>query len=139
MSVEKCGWAIQKSLFAYTNQDSTFSYTRENSKMFNIKSRYFSFFNNKPAASWVAHAARVYLVCYSCIIVPWQNLIQSEQIQKQLYSNVESCQFRRWMVRNCRTEYKFCQSNFVYLTDYIYIKKGHSVAFFIFIWYICFI
>ena len=37
MSVEKCGWAIQKSLFAYTNQDSTFSYTRENSKMFKFK------------------------------------------------------------------------------------------------------
>ena len=70
MSVEKYGWAIQKSLFAYTNQDSTFSYTRENSKMFNIKSRYFSFFNNKPPASRVAHATRVYLACYSCIIVP---------------------------------------------------------------------
>ena len=44
MLVEKCGWAIQKSLFAETNQDSTFSHTRENSK-------YFSFFNNKPPAS----------------------------------------------------------------------------------------
>ena len=32
MSVEKCGWAIQKSLFAGTYQDSTFSDTRENSK-----------------------------------------------------------------------------------------------------------
>ena len=42
MSVEKYDWAIQKSLFAYT---------RENSKMFNITSKYFSFFNNKPPAS----------------------------------------------------------------------------------------
>ena len=51
MPVEKYGWAIQKSLFAYTNQDSTFSYTRENSKMFNITSKCFSFFNNKQPAS----------------------------------------------------------------------------------------
>ena len=46
MPVEKYGWTIQKSLFAKTNQDSTFP--RENSKMFNITSQYFSFFNNKP-------------------------------------------------------------------------------------------
>ena len=32
MSFEKYGWAIQKSLFAQTNQDSTFCHTRENSK-----------------------------------------------------------------------------------------------------------
>ena len=51
MSVEKYGWAIQKSLFAQTNQDSTFFLTRENSKMFNITSKYFTFFNNKPPAS----------------------------------------------------------------------------------------
>ena len=51
MLVEKNGWAIQKSLFAETNQDSTFSQTRENSKMFNITSKYFSFFNNKPLAN----------------------------------------------------------------------------------------
>ena len=50
MLVEKYGWAIQKSLFAETNQDSTFSHTRENSKMFNITSKYFSTFNNKPPA-----------------------------------------------------------------------------------------
>ena len=51
MSVEKYGWAIQKSLFALTNPDSTtFSHTRKNSKMFNI-SKYFSFFISKPPAS----------------------------------------------------------------------------------------
>ena len=49
--VEKYGWAIQRSLFAQTNQVSTFCHTRENSKMFNITSKYFSFFNNKPPAS----------------------------------------------------------------------------------------
>ena len=51
MSVEKYGWAIQKSLFAQTNQNSTFSHTRENSKTFNITPKYFSFFDNKPPAS----------------------------------------------------------------------------------------
>ena len=51
MLFENYGWAIQKSLFAETNQDPTFSHTRENSKMFNITSKYFSFFNNKPPAS----------------------------------------------------------------------------------------
>ena len=51
MLVERYGWAIQKILYADNNQDSTFSYTRENSKMFNITSKYFSFFNNKPPAN----------------------------------------------------------------------------------------
>ena len=44
MYVEKYGWSIQKCLFAQTNQDSTSSRTRENSKMFNITSKYFNFF-----------------------------------------------------------------------------------------------
>ena len=51
ISVEKDGWTIQKSLFACTNKDSSFSHTRDNSKMFNITSKYISFFNNKPPAS----------------------------------------------------------------------------------------
>ena len=51
MSVKKHGWAIQKSLFPYTNQDFTFSHTREKSKMFNLTLKYFSFFNNKPPSS----------------------------------------------------------------------------------------
>ena len=34
MLVEKYGWEIQKSLLAETNQDSRFSHTRENSKIF---------------------------------------------------------------------------------------------------------
>ena len=50
MLVEKHGWAIQKSFFAYTNQDSIFPDTCENSKMLNITSKYFCFFNNKPPA-----------------------------------------------------------------------------------------
>ena len=41
-------------------------YTRENSKMSSITSKHFSFFNNKPPASWVAHITRDFLTCYSC-------------------------------------------------------------------------
>ena len=51
MSVEKYGWTIQKDSLAYTNQDSAFSHIRENSKVFNITSKYFSYFNNKSPAS----------------------------------------------------------------------------------------
>ena len=51
MSVEKYGWAIQKGLFGYTNQDSIFSHTYDNPKMSNITLKHFSFFNNKPTAS----------------------------------------------------------------------------------------
>ena len=43
MLVKKYGWAMQKSLFAETNQDSTFSHTLENSKMFNITSSILAF------------------------------------------------------------------------------------------------
>ena len=35
--------------------------------MFNIASKYFSLFNNKPPASWVAHITRDFLACYSCL------------------------------------------------------------------------
>ena len=34
--------------------------------MFNITAKYFSIFNNKPPASWVAHVTRDFLTCYSC-------------------------------------------------------------------------
>ena len=54
-----------KSLFALTSQDSTFSHTCENSKMFTITSKYFIFFNNKPPASWVAYITRDFLTSYS--------------------------------------------------------------------------
>ena len=36
------------------------------SKMFNITSKYFSVFNNKSPASWVAHITMDFLTCYSC-------------------------------------------------------------------------
>ena len=51
MLVKKYGWAIPKSIFAETNQDSTFPPTRENSKILKITSKYFSFSSNKPTAN----------------------------------------------------------------------------------------
>ena len=48
MLVEKCGWAIEESLFSETKQNSTFSHTCENSKMSSMILKYFSFLNNKP-------------------------------------------------------------------------------------------
>ena len=42
---------IHENLFTITNRDSTISFMRENSKMFNITSKCFSIFNNKPLAS----------------------------------------------------------------------------------------
>ena len=34
--------------------------------MFNITSKYSSYFKNKPPTSWVAHITRDFLTCYSC-------------------------------------------------------------------------
>ena len=51
MSVKKYDLLIRKGLFAHAIQDSIFSHTRENTKMFDINSKYFSFFNSKPPAS----------------------------------------------------------------------------------------
>ena len=56
-----------KNFICMTNQNSTFSHVRENSRMFIITSKYFSFFNNEPLASWVAHITRDFLTCYSCL------------------------------------------------------------------------
>ena len=68
MSVNKYGFSIRKGLFAETNQDSTFSLTRENSKMFNINSKYFSFFNSKTPARCVAHITRDFLTIFLFVL-----------------------------------------------------------------------
>ena len=47
-------------LISKTNQDSTISFTWENSKIFNISSKYFSIFNNKAPASWDVHITRAF-------------------------------------------------------------------------------
>ena len=50
----------------YFSQDSTNFSMSDNSKMFNISSKYFSIFNNKLPSIWAAHIARDFLTCYSC-------------------------------------------------------------------------
>ena len=69
---------FKKSSFSQTNQDSTFSHTQENSKMYNITSKYFNFFNNKPPVRWVAHITRDFLICYSCSYHSSMLLVTSE-------------------------------------------------------------
>ena len=53
-------------IFTSSNQDPTISHTRENSKRLNINLKCFSFFNNIPPASWVAHITKDFITCYSC-------------------------------------------------------------------------
>ena len=61
-----------KSLIPYTNQDSTLSHTNENWKIFNITSKYFSFFNNKLPASQVVYITREFsYMLFLFILVPW--------------------------------------------------------------------
>ena len=91
---EKYSWAIQKSLFASTSQDSTLSHTLENSKMCKITSKYFSVFNNEPPAGWVAHITEDFLTCYSCsyyssmIHADVQNCVRPQPIPLQRGQNV---------------------------------------------------
>ena len=40
-----------------------------NSIKINVASKYFSFFNNKPPASWVTHITKNFLTCYSSNIL----------------------------------------------------------------------
>ena len=68
MSVKKYDFSIQKGLFADGIQDSTFSHTRDNTKMFNINSKYFSFFNSKPPANWDAHITKDFLTLFLFVL-----------------------------------------------------------------------
>ena len=65
ISVKKCVSAIHENLFAYANQDCIIFYTQENSKMFNITSKYFRFFDNTSPANGFTHITRDFLTCYS--------------------------------------------------------------------------
>ena len=56
---KKYDCAIYENAFPKTNQSSAISHTWENSKMFKIISKYFSFLKNMPPVSWVAHITRV--------------------------------------------------------------------------------
>ena len=80
MLVQKYGWAIQESLFAETNQDSTFSHTCKNSKMFNTTSKYFSFFNNKPTTCKLSRAYNIgFSYMLSLFVLQFHHLIDHHQ------------------------------------------------------------
>ena len=69
---------IYENSFTQANQDSTISFTWENSKMFNITSKYFRIFNNNQPESWVTNK------CYFCSY--WGKLfylIQCENLLKE--------------------------------------------------------
>ena len=51
MSFKKHDWMFHKNLFAKTNQYTTLSFWWEDSKIFDITSKYFNIFNDKPPAS----------------------------------------------------------------------------------------
>ena len=71
VGVKKFDWMIHENLFAWTKKDSTISFTLENLNMFNITSKYFKIFNNKPPVGWVAHITRdsymIYFFIYTCL------------------------------------------------------------------------
>ena len=57
--------------------------------MFNITSKYFSFFNNKPPASWVAHITRDFRTCYSCSYYS-KNIVSTNKVNTKWYLNIWS-------------------------------------------------
>ena len=82
------------------NQDSTFSHTRENSKIFNITSKYFSFFNKKPPASWVTHITRgdFWHIIPAWIIVPWSSNPKFQEWKETFEMKILSKSFKQNIV-----------------------------------------
>ena len=66
MSVKKYDFWIRKGLFADAIQDSTFSHTHENTKVFNINSNILAFLTVNPPTSRVAHVTRNFLTLFLC-------------------------------------------------------------------------
>ena len=76
------------------------SFTQENSKMFNITSRYFSIFNNKPPTSWeiFLHVTCVRITVPCSNYQSWKlsdffNLWAWVSLQKKLSINMTSLKF----------------------------------------------
>ena len=60
--------------------------------MFNITSKYFSFFNNKPPAGWVAHITRNFLTCYSCSYS--SSLVWLCKLKKKTQNDEQKCHLK---------------------------------------------
>ena len=67
--------------------------------MFNITSKYFSFFNNKPPAGWVAHITRNFLTCYSCSYS--SSLVWLCKFKKKGAKCRKKMSFKKWQSRTC--------------------------------------
>lgn len=74
--------------------------------MFSITSKTFSFFNNKPPASWVTDITKDFLACYSCsyysgaidkrkVVTFWWDFQNSPKVSKGLQGNPK---FDSWLI-----------------------------------------
>ena len=95
------------------------SYVREDSKRFNITSKYFSVFSSTPQASWVAHGTKNFTLLYFCsyrssllsmtsicswllcvvtvskgrVYISYETLFNCNFIKKETLAQVFSCEF----------------------------------------------
>ena len=73
-----------------------------NSIKINVTSKYFSFFNNKPPASWVTHITKNFFTCYSysyyssmvisywfCSLIWWQKPLNRRQNVKLNFPKIQ--------------------------------------------------
>ena len=61
--------------------------------MFNISSKYFSIFNDKPPGSWASHTTTDFLTCYPCSYHSSMGLRTNMlTFQRGLCANVPACQ-----------------------------------------------
>ena len=64
--------------------------------MFEKTSKYFSFFNNKPPASWVVHITKDFLTCYSCLYCG-SMVQQCKQNFRKVVKNGALCDISHWV------------------------------------------
>ena len=79
-------------------------HTRENSKMFNITSKYFSFFNNKPPVSWVAHITTDFLTSCSYshyISIVLHKICMEKVLEEHFFCNSFGCPYRPNATKTC--------------------------------------
>ena len=82
VQVKKCHWVTHENLFAQTSQD-IISHTRENSKMFNITSKYFSIFNNPSLAK------QELLTYFSCSYYSFMAILTNPKFFTQTWHSLD--------------------------------------------------
>ena len=126
MAVEKYGWAIQKRLFAQTNQDSTFSHTCKISKMLNTNttSKYFSFLtkNHLQAESCIQQGIFLHVIPVRIIVLCLQESRDTKVCKLMLNKNF-------LFIRTCRPYVEVLPDGFC--KDYIpnqFIAQDNKTA-----------